>query len=591
MVRRARPGERLETLDHVVRDLDPDDILITDSSGPISMAGTMGGLATEISDASTNLVIEAAHFDARAIARESRRHKLFSEASYRFERGVDRELPLRASAKAVALLAELGGGTAVPGCTHAQVEVPQVSITMAVDYPDKVAGTVYGRDAVLRRLHDVGCEVSEPASRPQEPDPASGTAPASGGARTATSVMTTASMTAASRCWRSCPRPGGRTSGTGGTWPKRSSGWKATRTSRAHTAGGGRARADRPAAAPPRHRPFPSLVRLRRSDQPAVQLRRRLRPAAAARGRPPPPRAGDRQPAQRRRAADAHHGAAGPAAGAGPNIGRGFTDVGLFETGHVFLQHRNGPRIAPILRADRGPSVQEVATMEAALPEQPQHIAAVVTGERELDGWWGKGRPAAWQDAVEAARQVLRDSRVPFRIRADQAAPWHPGRCAAVFVQAEEGQDWLAGYAGELHPRVIAAFGLPPRTSAMELDLSVIESAAAALGPVEAPVISPYPVATQDVALLVPEPVPADEVESALVEGVRGSDYQGLLEEVRLFDVYTGEQAGPGRKSLAYTLRFRAPDRTLTVEETTAARDAAVEEAVRRVGAVLRGPS
>jgi phenylalanyl-tRNA synthetase beta chain len=125
----------------------------------------------------------------------------------------------------------------------------------------------------------------------------------------------------------------------------------------------------------------------------------------------------------------------------------------------------------------------------------------------------------------------------------------------------------------------------------MELDLSVIETAAAALGPVGAPAISPYPVATQDVALLVPESVPAADVEAALVEGVGQSEYQGLLEEVRLFDVYTGEQAGPGRKSLAYALRFRAPDRTLTVEETTAARDAAVEEAARRLGAVLRGAS
>ena len=166
VVRRAEPGEKLETLDHVLRDLDPDDVVIADSSGPISMAGTMGGLLTEISETTSNLVIEAAHFDARAIARESRRHKLFSEASYRFERGVDRELPLRVSAKAAALLAGLGGGTVVPGCTHAQVEVPQVSITMAVDYPDKVAGTVYGRDAVLRRLHDVGCEVAEPAAGP-----------------------------------------------------------------------------------------------------------------------------------------------------------------------------------------------------------------------------------------------------------------------------------------------------------------------------------------------------------------------------------------------------------------------------------------
>lgn len=125
----------------------------------------------------------------------------------------------------------------------------------------------------------------------------------------------------------------------------------------------------------------------------------------------------------------------------------------------------------------------------------------------------------------------------------------------------------------------------------MELDLSVIETAAAALGPVEAPAISPYPVATQDVALLVPESVPAAEVEDALVEGVEHSEYRGLLEGVRLFDVYTGEQAGPGRKSLAYTLRFRAPDRTLTAEEITAARDAAVEEAARRLGAALRGAS
>ena len=108
VVRRARPGERLETLDHVVRTLDPADILITDASGPISMAGTMGGLNTEIDETSTNLVIEAAHFDARGTATMSRRHKLHSEASYRFERGVDRELPLRASAKAVAMLAGLG---------------------------------------------------------------------------------------------------------------------------------------------------------------------------------------------------------------------------------------------------------------------------------------------------------------------------------------------------------------------------------------------------------------------------------------------------------------------------------------------------
>jgi len=171
----------------------------------------LGGLSTEISDVSTNLVVEAAHFDARAIARESRRHRLFSEASYRFERGVDRELPLSVTARAVALLAELGGGTAVPGCTHAQVDVPQVTITMAVDYPDKVAGTVYGRAAVLRRLHDVGCEVAEPASRPQDSDPVGGTAPVRGVTGTGANRYQRpdhGSTTAVSRCWPSIPRRG-----------------------------------------------------------------------------------------------------------------------------------------------------------------------------------------------------------------------------------------------------------------------------------------------------------------------------------------------------------------------------------------------
>jgi phenylalanyl-tRNA synthetase beta chain len=593
VVRRAQPGEQLETLDHVLRDLDPDDVVIADSSGAISMAGTMGGLSTEISDASTNLVIEAAHFDARAIARESRRHRLFSEASYRFERGVDRELPLPVTARAVALLAELGGGTAVAGCTHAQVDIPQVMITMAVDYPDKVAGTVYGRDAVLRRLHDVGCEVAGPASRPQEPDAASGPGRWPGGTgpnryqrhEHGKHDRSKQMLAVEPPSWRSDLRY---------PWDLaeeviRLEGYEnvPVRTPRA-AAGRGLTERQRLRRTTGRSLAWSGYVEvLSQPFSSTTDFDRLLLPADDPRRRAPviANPLNDDEPLMRTMVLP------GLLRVLVRNIGRGFADVGLFETGRVFLQHRNGPRVAPIPRVDRGPSVQDLATLEAALPEQPLHIAAVVAGERELDGWWGKGRPAAWMDAVEAARQVLRDGRVPFHIRADQSAPWHPGRCAAVFVQAEEGQDWLAGYAGELHPRVIAAFGLPPRTSAMELDLSVIETAAAALGPVEAPVISPYPLATQDVALLVPERVPAAEVESALVEGVRNSDYQGLLEEVRLFDVYTGEQAGPGRKSLAYTLRFRAPDRTLTAEEATAARDAAVEEAARQVGAVLRGAS
>jgi phenylalanyl-tRNA synthetase beta chain len=161
-----------------------------------------------------------------------------------------------------------------------------------------------------------------------------------------------------------------------------------------------------------------------------------------------------------------------------------------------------------------------------------------------------------------------------------------------VYVTGADGTEQLAGHAGELHPRVIQAFGLPERTCAMELDLSVIGAAAAALPPAQAPAISTYPVAMQDVALVVRETVPAVEVEAALAAGAATvGDGGGLLEEVRLFDIYTGEQVGEGNKSLAYRLRFRAADRTLTDEETSAARDAAVVEAAHRVGAVLRDGS
>jgi phenylalanyl-tRNA synthetase beta chain len=275
----------------------------------------------------------------------------------------------------------------------------------------------------------------------------------------------------------------------------------------------------------------------------------------------------------------------------GRNIGRGFADVVLFEQGLVFLPRPHGHRAAPILRVDRGPTVAEAAALDAALPDQPLHLAVVLCGQRELGGWWGQGRPAVFADAVEAARSVLRISRVSFAIRPDQLPPWHPGRCAALYVAAGEGQQWLAGHAGELHPRVVEAFDLPDRTCAAELDLSVIETAAADIGPVQAPLISAYPIATRDVALTVADSVLAADVQDALAAGPAQAGLDIVVEDVRLFDIYTGEQIGSGRKSLAYTLRFRAPDRTLTAEEAGMARDAAVAEAARRTGAMLRDGS
>lgn len=590
VVRRARPGEKLETIDHVVRTLDAEDILITDSSGPIGLAGTMGGVETEVSESSRDLVIEAAHFSPRGVARMSRRHKLSSEASARFERGVDPELQLRASARAASMLAALGGGTEVPGCSFAAVETEPITISMAAVYPEQVAGVVYGLDTVLARLREVGCAIAQagdqaPAGTSSAAEP--GSVP---GAQLAQQAKqdhrrhdkSGVTLLVTPPSWR----PDLRDPADLAEEVIRLEGYQNIPVRAVRAAGGrgltGRQRLRRAANRGLAHnglvevlsQPFTSQADFDKLQLPAEDPRR-----IAVRLSNP---LSEDEPLMRTTLLP------GLFRTLARNLGRGFTDVPLYEFGLVFRPRPNAPSVAPMLRVDRGPAVHEVAELEAALPDQPLRVGVVQAGNAEPGGYWGEGRPAAWPDAIEAARVVLRASRVPFEIRADQHEPWHPGRCAAIFVQNDEGHEWLAGHAGELHPRVIAAFGLPARTVAMELDMSVVETAAETLGPVQAPTLSSYPVAVQDVALVVAETVPAADVERALVAGAADAgDVQ--LEDLRLFDVYTGDQAGEGRKSLAYTLRLRAPDRTLTAEEATAARDAAVAEAARQTGAVLRG--
>ncbi|MFG2006945.1 phenylalanine--tRNA ligase subunit beta [Spirillospora sp. NPDC048911] len=540
VVRRAEAGETLETLDHVKRKLHPEDILITDESGPISMAGSMGGLNTEIDEKSSDMVIEAAHFDAIGTARMVRRHKLHSEASYRFERGVDRELPLYASYRAARMLADLGGAEIAPGVTHAQAPVEPVTVTMWTNHPDRVAGVTYGRDTVIHRLEQVGCTVegddplvvTPPSWRPDLVDP-----------------NDLAEEVIRLEGYENIP-----------------------------------ARAPRPVAG--------------RGLTPQQRLRRRVGRALAGSGYTEvlsfPFVAAKDWDSLQLPADDARRTAlrlANPLSEDEPllrttllpglfkalvrNVGRGFGDASLYELGMVFRPRPDAPEKAPRLPVDRGPTPEEIASVDAALPDQPLRVAAVLAGEREPSGWWGKGGPATWADAIEAARTVAREAGVELTVKADQHAPWHPGRCAALYLG-----ETLVGHAGELHPRVIKAYGLPSRTCAMELELRRLGDPVSP----SAPHVSSYPVATQDVALTVDAAVPAADVEAALRAGAGE-----LLESIRLFDIYTGEQVGEGRKSLAYTLRFRAPDRTLTAEEAGAARDAAVAAATTRTGAVLRG--
>lgn len=551
-VRRAEEGEKLVTLDGVERTLHAEDLVITDERGPIGLAGVMGGADTEIADhedaenATTEVVIEAAHFDAVSVARTARRHKLLSEASRRFERGVDPQAAAAAAQRTVDLLVLLAGGTAEAGVTEVIAPSAPHTITIPADHPDKVAGVTYGRETVVRRLQEVGCDVygqdelivTVPSWRPDLADP-----------------NDLAEEVIRLEGYENLPS----------TLPKPPSGRGLTHRQRLHRRVG-RALAGAGYVEAPNY-PFVSeqvfdQLQLA-ADDPARRVVKLVNPLS------------DEEPALRTTLLPGLLGALRR------NAGRGSHDLALFETGLVF-HPREESRAATHLPVDRRPTDEEIAALNAALPEQPRHAAVVLAGAREQAGWWGKGRPADWADAVEAARTLAREAGAELVVRKGQYGPWHPGRCAELAVVAD-GTEKVVGHAGELHPRVLKALGLPERTCAMELDLDALE--AAGDGVPQAPSISTFPVATQDVALVVDKPVPAAEVEAALREGAGE-----LLESIRLFDVYeNAEQLGEGRKSLAYALRFRAGDRTLTVDEASAARDAAVALAGERTGAVLRG--
>ncbi|MEU2545737.1 phenylalanine--tRNA ligase subunit beta [Streptomyces roseolus] len=555
-VRRAEAGEKITTLDGTVRVLDAADLVITDNRGPIGIAGVMGGADTEIADpvtdaetgavtGSSEVVIEAAHFDAISIARTARRHKLSSEASKRFERGVDPQAAAAAAQRCVDLLVLLAGGTAEAGVTEIAAPSAPRTLTMPANHPDKVAGVDYGRETVVRRLQEVGCDVygqdelvvTVPSWRPDLNEP-----------------NDLAEEVIRLEGYENLPS----------TLPKPPAGRGLTERQRVHRrvgralAGAGYVEA--------LNYPFMGQQVLDQLGLDADDARRRVVTLVNP--------LSDEEPALRTTLLPGLLGALRR------NDSRGSHDLALFETGLVF-RPEGEPKVAVRLPVDRRPTDEEIAGVNAALPAQPRRAAVVLAGAREQSGWWGKGRPADWADAIEAARTIAAEAGAELLIEADQHAPWHPGRCAAFHVVVD-GVKTLAGHGGELHPRVVKALGLPARSCAMELDLDVLEKASE--GPVKAPRISAFPVATQDVALVVDQAVPSSEVESHLAEGAGE-----LLESIRLFDVYTGDQVGEGRKSLAYALRFRAADRTLTVEEATAARDAAVARAAEHTGAVLRG--
>jgi phenylalanyl-tRNA synthetase beta chain len=541
VVRRARPGEQLTTLDDVTRDLDTEDLLITDDRGPIGLAGVMGGQETELSDATSHVVIEAAHFDPVSIFRTARRHKLPSEASKRFERGVDPLLPAYAADRVAELLVEHGGGTVTDGVTYVGRPPEGRTITIAATLPEQVTGIEIAPDLVVDHLREVGCTVAPegerltvapPSWRPDINDPYDLVEEVARivGYDEVPSVLPAApagrGLTREQRLRR---RAGLALAGAGYvevlTYPFVGPGdWDALTLD----ADDDRRRTVR-------------IANPLSEEEP--ELRTTLVP--------------------------------GLLKTLARNIGRGISDVALFEHAPVYLP-TPGAAPAPILGVERRPTDEEWEALRTAVPRQPMHAAVALAGDREPAGWWGKGRAATWADALEAVRTLAAALGAEVELRGASYAPWHPGRCAEIVLAGE-----VVGHGGELHPKVCKAYGVPARTAIAEVDLDALMAASVRVVP--APRFSTFPVAKADVALVVDTTVSAAELAGTLRDGAGP-----LLESVRLFDVYTGEQIGEGKKSLAFAMRFRASDRTLTDAEVAEAREAAVALAAERHGAVHR---
>lgn len=555
VVRRARPGERLRTLDDQVRTLDPQDLLITDSpegrgSRPIGLAAVMGGGDTEVGPTTTDVLVEAAHFDPVTVARTARRHKLPSEAAKRFERGVDPRLPRVAVARVVALLTEHGGGTADEALTDVDATSSPAAITLDLELPGRLVGVRYTHDEVRSVLTDVGCLVED---LPQ--DGALVTPPS--WRPDLTVPVDLVEEVARLRGYDAIPSvvpPA--PAGLGLTWEQRAR----------------RAVADSLAEAglvEVLSYPFVGEDQVDALGLPADDERRRavrlVNPLS------------DAQPLMRTSLLVTLLDTARR------NVARGTADVCVYEVGLVTTPVA-GAGAAPTLPGGVRPSDDELAAIAAAVPPQPRHVAGVLAGRVEPAGLWGPGRRADHGDAIAAAQRVALVVGTPLRVVADPArAPWHPGRCAR--LETTDGR--VVGWAGELHPNVVAAHDLPARSSAFELDLDAL-LAAAARDPFQARAISTFPAAKEDVALVVPVDVPAADVLAAVRAGAVASPAGDVVEDVRLFDEYVGEQVPAGHRSLAFALRLRAADRTLTAAETAAVRDAVVAEAAARFGATLR---
>ena len=539
-VRRARAGEKLVTLDDVTRELDSEDLLITDESGPIGLAGVMGGASTEISDSTSRVLVEAAWFDPVSIARTQRRHKLPSEASKRFARGVDPLVAEAAAERVVELLERYAGGTRMELGSRVMSQSAGVmpAITLAHHAVESLAGIDVTPEQTEAILLDIGASVSHassgftvtpPSWRPDLVD-----APGL--------VEEVARIVGYDKVPSELPlAPAGR-----GLSPQQAA---KRRVAHSLAAWGMTEVLSYPFVSEDDNVTFseagdPGVVLENALDSQVNRMRASLIPGLVG---------------------VAHR-----------NVSRGFTSLALFEAGLVFVpgQHLGTPEI-PLGAAK--PDEATLSELYSSVPRQPWSVGGILVGPVVPKSPGVREQGSDIRDALDAVRVAMEALDTPYEIRHDTHPAFHPGRCGRIVV---DGLD--VGRVGELLPSLARERDLPARVSLFEINGDAVLQARG-VEPRAARALSVFPAATQDLSLVVDASLPAVELRSTLWEGMGE-----LLESLVVVDDYRGEGVEHGQKSLTFALKFRAADRTLTQAEATEAKEAGVALAATRHGATLR---
>jgi phenylalanyl-tRNA synthetase beta chain len=526
VVRRAHRGERMTTLDDVERGLEPDMALVCDAEGPSGIAGVMGGRISEVSGSTTRVLMEAATWVGPNIMRTSRALGLRTEASARFEKQLHPEGAIAAQRLAARLMVELTGARLVPGTldAHPDPRAPH-AVPLRRERMERLLGERIEPGAVEGILGRLGFEA--------QPDGAWRVPPWRDGdvRREADLIEEVARIHGLDRLPATLPA---RRAAVG----RLTRGQRLRRRLEDALRDRGLHEAVSYSFTSPQ-----AVERLRLSDRPLLRLRNPLSEEGSV-----------MRPLLLPGLLDA----------ARHNAAHGRPELALFESARTF---------EPAGSLDEAPE----GSPRSRTPAAESHRLAVLSTVARPAGWRSSERPADFHSARALVEALMATAGVGWQAEPAELPFLHPGRTAAVLA-GDEGRE--LGYLGELHPLVARDWELDRPAAALELDLDALAELAPAREVYRD--VTSFPAVRQDLAVVVPEEVPAAAVEAAVRAG--GGE---LLAGLRVFDLYHGEQLGAGRKSLALRLEFRAPDRTLTDDEV-AGRRAAIEGELERLGGRLR---